>query len=241
MLLIGTAMFGIFFFLTIFVQTVLGYSALKSGVAFLPFAGMMVVVSGIAGRLIARTGARPLMLAGAAATAGGMYWFSRISVHTTYASGLLGPSLITAAGLGLLFVPLALVALNRVRHEDSGAGLQPAQHRPAARWRDRAGRARHGGLDRGRQQHPQPGGSAATAARAGPHPGQHPGGGVDLPRRPHDGHHPRVPGRLGDRAGRPGGRGRSPSGSGREEPASPAAAGQGQPVSAEPVPEPTST
>ena len=120
MLLIGTAMFGIFFFLTIFVQTVLGYSALKAGVAFLPFAGMLVVVSGIAGRLIARAGARPLMLAGTAVTTGGMFWFSRITVHTAYASGLLGPSLITAAGLGLLFVPLALVALNRVRHEDSG-------------------------------------------------------------------------------------------------------------------------
>ena len=119
MLLIGTAMFGIFFFLTIFVQTVLGYSALKAGVAFLPFAGMVVVVSGCAA-LIARSGARPLMLAGTAVTAGGMFWFSRISVHTAYASGLLGPSLLTAAGLGLLFVPLTLVALNHVRHEDSG-------------------------------------------------------------------------------------------------------------------------
>ena len=120
MLLIGTAMFGIFFFLTIFVQTVLGYSALMSGVAFLPFAGMMVVVSGIVGRIIARTGARPLMLAGTAITAAGMFWFSRISVSTSYAGGLIGPSLVTAAGLGLLFVPLALVALNRIRHEDSG-------------------------------------------------------------------------------------------------------------------------
>ena len=120
MLLIATAMFGIFFFLTIFVQDVLGYSALKAGVAFLPFAGTIVVVSGLAGQMVGRTGARPLMLAGAAATAGGMYWFSRISVHTTYAGGLLGPSLVTSAGLGLLFVPLALVALTRVRDQDSG-------------------------------------------------------------------------------------------------------------------------
>jgi len=79
-----------------------------------------VVVSGIVSRLVGRTGARPLMLAGAAVTSGGMYWFSRISVHTTYASGLLGPMLVTAAGLGLLFVPLSLVALARVRDEDSG-------------------------------------------------------------------------------------------------------------------------
>ncbi len=120
MLVLATAMFGILFFLTIFVQTVLGYSALTAGVAFLPYAGTIVVVSGIVSQLVARTGARPLMLAGAAVTAGGMYWFSRIGVHTTYLGGLLGPMLVTAAGLGLLFVPLQLVALARVRDEDSG-------------------------------------------------------------------------------------------------------------------------
>jgi len=119
-LLIGTALFGLFFFLTIFVQTVLGYSALMTGIAFLPLAGTIVVISAIVGQVIARAGARPLILAGAAITAGGMYWFSRIGVHTTYASGLLGPMLVTAAGLGLLFVPLSLVALNRVRDQDSG-------------------------------------------------------------------------------------------------------------------------
>ncbi len=120
MLLLATAMFGIFFFLTIFVQTVLGYSALKSGIAFLPFAGTIVVASGIVSQLIARTGPRPLMLTGAAITTGGMYWFSHISVHTTYLNGLIGPMLVTATGLGLLFVPISLVALNRVRNEDSG-------------------------------------------------------------------------------------------------------------------------
>jgi hypothetical protein len=120
MLVLATAMFGIFFFLTIFVQTVLGYSALKSGMAFLTFAGTIVVVSGIVSQLITRTGPRPLMLTGAAVTTGGMYWFSHISVHTTYLGGLLGPILVTATGLGLLFVPLPLVALTRVRDEDSG-------------------------------------------------------------------------------------------------------------------------
>ena len=120
MLLVATAMFGVFFFLTIFVQNVLGYSPLRSGVAFLPFAGTLVVTSGLAGQLVTRAGARPLMLAGTAATSGGMYWFSRISVHTAYATGLLGPSLLTAAGMGLLFVPLSLVALTRVRDQDSG-------------------------------------------------------------------------------------------------------------------------
>jgi EmrB/QacA subfamily drug resistance transporter len=120
MLCLATAMFGIFFFLTIFVQEVLGYSALKSGVAFLPFAVMVVLMSGIVSQIISRTGARPLMLAGTAIAAGGMFWFSQLTVHSDYVGGLLGPMLVTSIGLGMLFVPLSLVALNRVRAEDSG-------------------------------------------------------------------------------------------------------------------------
>jgi len=120
MLCLATAMFGIFFFLTIFVQEVLGYSALRSGVAFLPFAGTVVLMSGVVSQLISRVGARPFMVAGASITAVGMYWFSHLTVHSQYVSGLLGPMLVTSVGLGMLFVPLSLVALNKVRGEDSG-------------------------------------------------------------------------------------------------------------------------
>lgn len=81
---------------------------------------MSVAVSAIVSQLIARTGARPLVLTGAAVTAGGMYWFSHLSVHATYLGGLLGPSLVTGAGLGLLFVPLSRVTLAGGRDEDSG-------------------------------------------------------------------------------------------------------------------------
>ncbi len=66
-----------------------------------------------------RTGARPLLLAGAAGTAAGLYWLSRLTEHATYAGGLLGPILVTGAGLGLLFVPLSLVVLARVAEPDS--------------------------------------------------------------------------------------------------------------------------
>ncbi len=120
MLVIATAMFGIFFFLSLFVQSVLGYSPVKSGLAFLPLAATIVVFSGIVSQVITRTGARPLILTGAAFTSAGMYWFSRVDVHTTYLSGLLGPILVTATGLGLLFVPLSLTVLSGVREEDSG-------------------------------------------------------------------------------------------------------------------------
>jgi EmrB/QacA subfamily drug resistance transporter len=120
MLIVATVLFGVLFFLTIFMQVVLGYSALRSGLAFLPFAGTVAVVSGIVSNLVTRTGARPLLLVGAAVTTVGLYWFSRITAHVTYAGGLLGPIVVTAAGIGTIFVPLSLVALNRVRDEDSG-------------------------------------------------------------------------------------------------------------------------
>jgi EmrB/QacA subfamily drug resistance transporter len=120
MLALATAMFGIFFFLTIFVQEVLGYSALKSGIAFLPFAAVVVVMSGIVSQIIGRTGPRPLMLAGSAIAAGGMFWFTQLTVNSDYVGGLLGPMLVTSIGLGMLFVPLSIVALNRVAGEDSG-------------------------------------------------------------------------------------------------------------------------
>jgi MFS family permease len=120
MLCLATALFGIFFFLTIFLQEVLGYSALKSGLVFLPFATVTVVMSGLVSQLISRIGARPFMLAGTVIAACGMFWFSQLTEHSTYPGGLLGPMLITSAGLGMLFVPLSLVALTRVRGEDSG-------------------------------------------------------------------------------------------------------------------------
>ena len=92
MLVIATAMFGIFFFLSLFVQSVLGYSPVKSGLAFLPLAATIAAFSGIVSQVITRTGARPLILTGAAFTSAGMYWFSRVDVHTTYLGGLRCPS-----------------------------------------------------------------------------------------------------------------------------------------------------
>jgi EmrB/QacA subfamily drug resistance transporter len=120
MLCVGTALFGMFFFLTLFVQNVWGYSALKTGIAYLPMIGTVMVGSAIASQLVNRIGARPLLLAGSAITTGGMFWLSRITEHSTYSGGLLGPMIVTAAGLGLLFVPISLVALAKVGDNDAG-------------------------------------------------------------------------------------------------------------------------
>ncbi len=120
MLCIGTAMFGMFFFLTIFVQTVWGYSALKTGIIFLPMVGTIMVMAGVSAQLVPRIGARPLLIAGSAIASGGMFWLSRITEHSTYVGGLLGPLIVTAAGLGMLFMPVTLIALSKVPDRDAG-------------------------------------------------------------------------------------------------------------------------
>ncbi|HEY2268063.1 MAG TPA: MFS transporter, partial [Streptosporangiaceae bacterium] len=120
MLCVSTGLFGLFFFLTLFIQTVLGYSAIRTGIAYLPFAVGVVVASALASPLVARIGPRPLILAGSAAVAGGMFWFSRLTEHAGYFSQLLGPQLVSSFGLGLVFVPLSLVALHKVAEQDSG-------------------------------------------------------------------------------------------------------------------------
>jgi hypothetical protein len=201
MLIVATVLFGILFFLTIFMQVVLGYSALRSGLAFLPFAGTLALVSGIVSTLIPRTGARPLLLAGAAVTTAGMYWFSRLSAHVTYAGSLLGPIVVTAAGIGAVFVPLSLVALNRVRDEDSGvasslfnAGQQIGGASGLAVLRTVTWTVAANSLR----------GQAARVAAGGPagaFPEARPGARLLVQRRPRGGRQPRFPRRRRVRAG----------------------------------------
>jgi len=119
-LCVGTALFGMFFFLTLFVQNVWGYSALKTGISYLPMVAVIMVASAAASQLVNRIGARPLMIAGSILGTGGMFWLSRVTEHSTYVGGLLGPMTLTAAGMGLLFVPISLVSLTKVANHDAG-------------------------------------------------------------------------------------------------------------------------
>src|SRR5258708_1277755 len=117
---VGIFIFGMFFFLTVFMQAVWGYSALKTGVAYLPFTAALFTGAGAVAQLVPRIGARPLLLTGSAAPARGPVWLSRIRRHDTGARAVLGPTMLIGAGAALLFVTLSLVALNRVPEADSG-------------------------------------------------------------------------------------------------------------------------
>src|ERR1700759_2130837 len=86
-LCIGTALFGMFFFMTLFIQQVWGYSPVRSGVAYLPMVAMIMLGAALSSQLVARIGARPLITGGPLLAAAGMLWLSRLTEHGSYAGG----------------------------------------------------------------------------------------------------------------------------------------------------------
>jgi len=119
--LVVAGMFGVFYFGTQFVQDVLGFSALRAGVAFLPVTVLLFAVSRLAPRLMARVGPYRLLVAGLVPAVIGMAWLSRLSPGTGYWAGVFGPLVLLGIGMGAAFVPLTTASLAGVRPEDSGA------------------------------------------------------------------------------------------------------------------------
>ncbi|TMD80235.1 MAG: MFS transporter [Chloroflexi bacterium] len=117
---IGATLAGLLFFLTQFMQNVLGYSPLKAGLAFLPITVGVVAGAQVASRLVGRIGARAPMTVGALAGAIGLFGLSRISESSGYVSGVLAPLLALAFGLGLIFVTTTIVAVTGVSASESG-------------------------------------------------------------------------------------------------------------------------
>jgi len=122
MLVVGAGMFAMFYFLGLFIQQVLGYSPVKSGFAFLPFSVGIVVGAQLASALISRVDPRWISGVGGLMGAIGMFGFARLQVDSSYVNGLLPWMLLLSVGLGLVFVPLTLTAVNGVAREDSGVG-----------------------------------------------------------------------------------------------------------------------
>ena len=120
-LLLIAGMFGVFFFLTQFLQKIMGFSPIRAGVAFLPMTVALFAVSRLAPRLMPRFGAKPLMIAGMLPAIASMTWLSRVTPATGYWSGVFGPMMLLGLGMGLVFVPLTTASLAGVPAADSGA------------------------------------------------------------------------------------------------------------------------
>ena len=119
-LLVGASLFSMFFFITLYMQQVLGYSAIKAGLSYLPLALMIIVASGIASQLVTRIGFKPVLTAGMAFIAVALVWFSQVSVGGGFVTDILGPSLLAATGLGFAFVTTTIAAVSGIRDQESG-------------------------------------------------------------------------------------------------------------------------
>ena len=121
-LLLGTALFAVFFFLTLYVQTIWGYSPIKAGLAWLPFPIVIIIVSTLVARvLVVRVGVRPLVLAGPLLASVGFLYLSRLDPHGSYLVNLLPGQLLVSLGMGLLFVPMTLMVVSHLRDDEAGA------------------------------------------------------------------------------------------------------------------------
>src|SRR4029079_5809167 len=106
--IMGTALFSMFLMLTLYMQQVLAYSAMKTGVAYLAVAGTAIVWSGVAGQLVTRVGVKPVLVTGMTALTAGLLFFTQVSVGGSYVSDLLPGFLILGVGIGFSFVPISI-------------------------------------------------------------------------------------------------------------------------------------
>jgi EmrB/QacA subfamily drug resistance transporter len=119
-LLIGASLFSMFFFISLYMQQVLGFSPIKSGFSYLPLALTIIASAGVASQLVTRIGFKPVLVTGLVFVAAGLLWFSQVSVDGAYVTDVLGPSLLAAIGLGLSFVPVTIAAVSGVAKREAG-------------------------------------------------------------------------------------------------------------------------
>ncbi|WP_210589127.1 MFS transporter [Streptomyces sp. GESEQ-35] len=121
MLSLAAAMFGMFFYIVLFVQNVLGYSPIAAGVAFLPVTVVIAIGAGLSQRFLPVLGPKPFMLVGSALAVIGLVWQTLISSDSSYVGGVLGPMLVFGFGMGLNFVTLTVTAVSGVAQHEAGA------------------------------------------------------------------------------------------------------------------------
>jgi EmrB/QacA subfamily drug resistance transporter len=118
--LIGMSLFSMFFFISLYLQQVLHYSALKAGLSYLPLALLIIVSAGLASQLVTKIGFKPTLITGLLFVAAGLLWFSRVSPDGSYVGDVLFPSMLAAIGLGLSFVPVTIGAVTGTKPDEAG-------------------------------------------------------------------------------------------------------------------------
>jgi EmrB/QacA subfamily drug resistance transporter len=119
-LLVGAGLFAMFLFLTYYFQVNLGYSPLRSGFAFLPFSGGIIVTAGVVAQLLPRVGPKPLLIIGLTMAVVGMLWLTQISADSSYVTHVLVAELLMSIGLAGVFIPASSVALLGIESHDAG-------------------------------------------------------------------------------------------------------------------------
>jgi EmrB/QacA subfamily drug resistance transporter len=120
-LLIGMSLFSMFFFISLYLQDVLHFSALQAGLSYLPLSAGIIISAGLASQLVTRVGFKPPLVTGMLMVAGALVWFSRVPAPGgSFVADVLGPSIIAAVGLGLAFVPVTIAAVTGIEAREAG-------------------------------------------------------------------------------------------------------------------------
>ena len=118
--LLGASLFSMFYFISLYMQQVLGYSPIHAGLSYLPLAVTIIVAAGIGGPLVTRFGFKPILAAGMLSVSAGLLWFSQVSVGGSFLTDILGASLLAAVGLGFGFVTSTIAAVSGVDQREQG-------------------------------------------------------------------------------------------------------------------------
>ena len=119
-LMVGGSLFAMFFFITLYMQQVLGYSPIKAGLSYLPLSVAIILSAGVASQLVTKVGFKPVLAVGLVLIAAGLVWFSRVSVGGGFTTDILGPSLLAAVGLGFAFVTTTIAAVSGIEDREQG-------------------------------------------------------------------------------------------------------------------------
>jgi EmrB/QacA subfamily drug resistance transporter len=117
---VAMSLFSMFYFITLYLQFVLGYDALKAGLSYIPLSVSIIGAAGVASVMTTKVGYKPVLIGGLLLVAAGLLWFSRISPDGTYVGDVVFPSVLAGLGLGFSFVPVTIASVAGTQEDEAG-------------------------------------------------------------------------------------------------------------------------